>query len=75
MRTQRTRARQPGAASELGSSARWVADRLDRFAVGEGAAGMKMGEKSLNPRKFQNRDEELVALAHRAGLALQPREC
>ena len=40
----------------------------------EGPAGTEIGEKSLNPHKFQDRDEELVALAHWAKLALQPRE-
>ena len=34
----------------------------------------EVGEKSLNPHQFKDRDEELVALAHRAKLALQPRE-
>ena len=34
----------------------------------------KVGQKSLDPHQFQNRDEELVALAHRAKLALEPRE-
>ena len=34
----------------------------------------EVGQKSLNPHQFQNRDEELVALAHRAKLALKPRD-
>ena len=34
----------------------------------------EVGQKSLNPHQFQNRVEELVALAHRAELALEPRE-
>ena len=34
----------------------------------------EVGQKSLNPHQFQNRDEQLVALAHRAKLALEPRE-
>ena len=34
----------------------------------------EVGQKSLNSHQFQNRDEELVALAHRAKLALEPRE-
>ena len=34
----------------------------------------EVGQKSLDPHQFQNRDEELVALAHRAKLALEPRE-
>ena len=29
---------------------------------------------SLDPHQFQNRDEQLEALAHRAKLALKPRE-
>ena len=34
----------------------------------------EVGQKSLDPHQFQNRDEELAALAHRAELALEPRE-
>ena len=34
----------------------------------------EVGKKSLDPHQFQNRDEEPVALAHRAQLALEPRE-
>ena len=34
----------------------------------------EVGQKSLDPYQFQNRDEQLVALAHRAKLALEPRE-
>ena len=34
----------------------------------------EVGQKSLDPHQFQNRDEQLVALAHRAKLALEPRE-
>ena len=34
----------------------------------------EVGQKSLDPHQFQNRDEQLVALAHRAKLALKPRE-
>ena len=30
----------------------------------------EVGQKSLDPHQFQNRDEQLVALAHRAKLAL-----
>ena len=32
----------------------------------------EVGQKSLDPHQFQNRDEQLVALAHRAKLALEP---
>ena len=34
----------------------------------------EVGQKSLDPHQFQNRDEQLAALAHRAKLALEPRE-
>ena len=34
----------------------------------------EMGKQCLDPHQFQDRDEELVALAHRTELALQPRE-
>ena len=34
----------------------------------------EVGQKRLNPHQFQNLDEELVALAYRAKLALKPRD-
>ena len=34
----------------------------------------EVGQKSLDAHQFQNRDKELVALAHRAEFALEPRE-
>ena len=33
-----------------------------------------VGQMSLNAHQLQNRDEELVALAHRTKFALEPRE-
>ncbi len=34
----------------------------------------EIGKKCLDAHQFQDRDKELVALAHRAELALEPRE-
>ena len=45
-----------------------------RSSSGRPAWPREVGQKSLDPHQFQNRDEQLVALAHRAKLALEPRE-
>ena len=45
-----------------------------RSSSGRPASAAEVGQKSLDPHQFQNRDEQLVALAHRAKLALEPRE-
>ena len=45
-----------------------------RSSSGRENLAAEVGQKSLDPHQFQNRDEQLVALDYRAKLALKPRE-